>query len=160
MAKLLTITIDDKRLQLAIGKVGENLRSFRRFWRDFFAPQFFADAQKNLASEGQYVGGWRALSPRYAAWKLKHFGPRPILVLRGRLRRSFTIGAAENIIRAGAMEAYFGSRVPYVPYHQSGTSRIPRRQIMWLGPNRTYKRLLTQFIGEQIGDAGFRVRSA
>lgn len=158
MAKFITVTISDQKLQLAISRFGTRLRDFRRFWTEFFAPQFFADVQRNLASEGGYVGGWRALSPRYAAWKLRTYGPRPMMVLTGRLKNSFVLGASENVVRARPLDVYVGSRVPYVPYHQRGTDRMPQRKIIWLGPNQTYKRLLSRFVAEEASASGIATR--
>src|SRR4051812_24138664 len=116
----LTITIDDERLQLTLKNVTMRLDDFRRFWTDFFAPQFFADIQKNFELEGKLVGGWRALSPGYAAWKLRHYGPKPILVRTGALKASLMPRGRGNILRAFKARGEFGSQIPYLTKHQRG----------------------------------------
>lgn len=156
----LTLFIDNERLNLRLNRFAESLSDMRRFWIEFFAPQLFADAQENFATEGRYVGGWRALSPAYAAWKLAHFGPKPILERRGRLKRSFTIGAAGNILRAFKTRGEFGSSVPYFPYHQRGTPRMPQRRILFFRRGNTYNRLLSQYVREELIAAGLPANRA
>lgn len=156
----LSVVIDDDRIQLSLGKLADRLTDLRRFWIDYFAPQFFDDIQKNFASSGRFVGGWRALSPRYAAWKMKHYGPLPILVRGGTLSESLRIGGRGNVIRALKMRGEFGSQVPYLPFHQRGTRRMPKRQVLFLGNSRTYQRLLNSFLRDEMNASGFQGKTA
>lgn len=65
--------------------------------------------------------GWKPLSPAYAAWKLAHYGPKPILVRTGELRSSLTIaGAPGNVNRMSATHATFGTTNDHAMYHQTG----------------------------------------
>jgi phage gpG-like protein len=156
----LTVTIDDEKLSLSLSRFGQSLTDFRRFWTDFFAPQFFADIQTNFATQGGYVGGWRALSPEYAAWKLSHYGSKPILQRRGDLINSLRIGAGKNIMKVTKAQALFGSKVPYLAYHQFGTDRMPRRIVLFFRSMPLYARLLSQFLREEMKRAGLIARSA
>jgi hypothetical protein len=151
----LTLLLDDDKLELTVNKFTQSLNDMRRFWTEFFGPQFFDDVQQNFASEGRFVGGWRALSPKYAAWKLKHYGPRNILVRTGRMQRSLRMGAGENIFRAFKTRVEMGSSVDYMPYHQRGTRRMPRRQVLFFRKGRTYNKLLQQYVREEAQAAKF-----
>ena len=153
------LEIDDDVLSVKLSKVAQSLDDWRRFWSQFWGPQFFADVQKNFAQEGDPVGGWRALSPEYAAWKLRHFGPKPILVRSGAMKESLRMGGRLNVFRAFKAYAELGSLVKYLPFHQRGTRRMPRRQVLWIGPTVTYKRLLVRFVKEEFARAGFPVTS-
>jgi hypothetical protein len=154
------ITVDSDRTELALSTFGKRIADFRRFWTQYFAPQYFEDIQRNFAAQGRFVGGWRALSPQYALWKLKRFGPLPILVRTGAMRESFTIGGRGNVLRPSKARLVLGSTDRKVPYHQRGTRRMPRRQIIWIGPTQTYQRLLNRFVREEAQDSGLRTRSA
>jgi phage gpG-like protein len=156
----LSIQIDDAKLSLALNKFGQTLSDFRRFWKDFFAPQFFSDVQDNFLSEGRYVGGWRSLSPSYAAWKFAHYGPKPILQRTGDLIESFRIGGRRNILKVTHAYALFGSSVAYMPFHQYGTPRMPKRVVLFFGEKRVYSRLLADYLREELTGSGFKVRSA
>lgn len=151
----LSVSIDNERLDLAVKNVAARFDDFRRFWTDFFAPQFFADIQKNFELEGKLVGGWRALSPGYAAWKLKHYGPKPILVRTGAMKSSLMMRGRGNILRAYKARGEFGTSIPYMTKHQRGEG-VPRRQVLFFGPTRIYNRLLAQWVKEEMQAAGFK----
>lgn len=74
---------------------------------------------KNYTSEGLLVGGWKPLSPSYAAWKSIHFPGAPIMVQTGRLFASVSdLRGAPNEINKKS--ATFGTDVPYAEFHQYG----------------------------------------
>ncbi len=150
----ITVTVDDERLSLALNKFGARISDLRPFWTDDFAPQFFDDIQRNFAAEGKYVGGWRALSPEYAAWKLRKYGRKKILDRTGAMKESLRLGGRGNILNVFKLRAIFGSLIHYLPYHQRGTSRMPQRKVLWIGPNRTYQRLLNSFVAGEMRAAG------
>jgi hypothetical protein len=164
----LEVVLDDDKLELTLSKFAQRISDFIRFWTNFFAPQFFDDIQKNFAAEGRYVGGWRALSPAYAAWKLRHYGPKPILVRSGAMKDSLKIGGRGNILRATKKYVIAGSRIKYLIFHQRGTrglrgifrrftgGGLPQRKVIWIGPMRTYSRLLAQFVAEEMRASGFK----
>lgn len=150
----LTFGADDTAVELALSRTAERLRDFRRFWREFFAPQWFTDIRLNFSTQGKPVGGWRALSPRYAAWKRSQVGNKPILQFSGEMLRSFTIGDRNNVLKVGKTVVELGSRLPRVAYHNRGAGRVPQRRILWTGPARTYKPLLDRFVAEEMKAAG------
>lgn len=86
-----------------------------------------------FASEGAIVGGWAPLSPIYAAWKIAHYGPRPIMVRTGALMASLT-GNPMGVSEIGPKEAKFGTDIRYAHFHQSGTCKMPKRKIVEVIP--------------------------
>ncbi|HEY3283071.1 MAG TPA: phage virion morphogenesis protein [Armatimonadota bacterium] len=85
-----------------------------------------------FGSEGaaQKGGKWQALSPRYAAWKARHYPGRPILERTGALKDSLTTGLT---VEKGPGEMTLSSAVRYGIYHQSRRPRksnLPRRPII------------------------------
>lgn len=152
----ITVTIDGEDIPLRFHKLAQKIADFRRFWTELFAPQFFKDIQDNFASEGGFVGGWRALSPKYAAWKLKHYGNRPILVLKGDMRESLRMGGRGSVLISNRKSLQIGSRDPKVPWHNRGTARMPKRQILYVKRGTVYQRLLHRFAREEMAAAGLK----
>jgi phage gpG-like protein len=119
-----------------------SMQNMQPFWRDVFAPKYFAIVQDGFAtggaqrgSGGRFAGGnWAWLSPKYAAWKHKHYPGQPLLVREGTLRESVRWGGT-GVGSGGIFEAYstfaiVGTTVPYGNYHQYGTSRMPARPFL------------------------------
>lgn len=152
------IGVDDTEVTLKFNKFAQRLTDFRRFWVEYFAPQFFKDIQENFARSGALVGGWRALSPEYASWKLSKYGVRPILVLTGAMRESLRLGGRGNILRATKTRGTFGSSDRKVRFHQEGTRRMPRRQVIFITRGTVYQRLLNTYAREQLAWSGIRAR--
>lgn len=87
----------------------------------------------NFAANGLPVGGWSPLKPRYAAWKARNFPGAPTLVQSGRLFRSLTnLRTPPSVI--GQTSATFGTDVEYAKFHQYGTSKMAKRQIVFEPP--------------------------
>lgn len=97
--------------------------------------EFIGEDFRRIESD-QFDGegyGWDALSPRYAARKLALYGELPILHRTGALREAMTIrGAPGNITEVFETEARFGTDIEYGSYHQTGTSRMPQREVIRL----------------------------
>lgn len=75
--------------------------------------------------------GWRQLAQSTEAKKARRSGgPSRILVDSGRLLGSFRRGAGDNVNRVEALRGEFGSSVPYGIFHQEGTRRTPKREIV------------------------------
>lgn len=109
---------------------------------DYHAPFMLMEAEiaagnaAVFATQGAIYGGWAPLSPRYSAWKLIHIGPRPIMVSSGDLLASLS-GVPMGVSDIDSHSARFGTNVRYARYHQSGTRKMPRRQIVGLPPGVT-----------------------
>lgn len=110
------------------------------------ADLFLVIERRQFATEGRYgSGGWAPLSPRYAAWKARHFPGKTILRRTDELFTSLTEGPQIRIIEPGFM--VLGSAVPYGKYHQLGDG-LPRRRPVELpeSDRRTFVRMLQRFI--------------
>lgn len=87
-----------------------------------------ANAQ-NFSSNGLPVGGWAPLSPPYAAWKAAHGGGPP-MQRTGQLFRSLaSLSGPTNVITP--MWARFGTDVDYAKFHQYGTRKMPKREVVY-----------------------------
>ena len=99
---------------------------------------FLDEVGDSFSSRGRSTGtSWAPLSPAYASWKNSAYPGRPLLVLTGRMRDSFRAGSRDLIYNRkqqgqgnfGHKRLPLGTRVPYAGYHQSGTSKMPRRPL-------------------------------
>lgn len=97
---------------------------------DLVQAEFYKIEKKQFASEGGSgkSGKWSALTPRYKAWKDKHFPGQPILQLTGKLMKDMTSSA--GIVEKRQMELTLGTRQPYAQYHQRGTFKMKARPIL------------------------------
>jgi hypothetical protein len=113
------------------------------------AEDFKKGQIEQFRTEGAYgSGGWKALSPKYAAWKEQHKPGMPILVFSGLLMKAATnpdVAFTENqlmisIDDAGSYQVFskrLGRLVtkhkPAVAgYHQKGAGRLPKRLVIQL----------------------------
>lgn len=140
MAGLISFSILNQDV-VAKGLAGvlDQLKDLRPFWRDVFAPKYYAMVQDLFATGGRARGGggkfksgaWAPLSPRYRVWKQEHYPGRPILVREGHLRESMNWhGGAPGpggIFEATASYAIVGTSIPYAKFHQYGTVKMPAR---------------------------------
>jgi len=65
---------------------------------------------------------WAALNPKYAKQKEKKWGTVGILFASGALRHSIQIFPVDDESRA------IGTDIPYAPFHQYGTIKMPKRE--------------------------------
>lgn len=132
----------------------EGLSDFTPFWRDYAAPKFFDDVQRNFETEGSYVGGWKPLNPAYARWKATHYPGKPILQRSERLRRSLEWSGGQvgpgGVARFSERSAEFGTSVPHGRRHQDGAGRLPQRRIIFLpqSAGESYARLLQRYVAD------------
>lgn len=85
---------------------------------------------ENFAANGLPVGGWSPLKPRYAAWKATKFPGAPTLVMSGKLFRELrSLNGPVNSI--GLTKATFGTDIEYAKFHQYGTTKMAKRQIVY-----------------------------
>lgn len=111
------------------------------------ADSFQQAEARQFRTEGLYgSGGWAPLSPRYAAWKARHYPGATILVRTGDLRDSLTrrpFGVEVILPR----RAIFGSDVRYGGFHQRGDG-VPRRRPVELPESlrRRWVKILQRFL--------------
>jgi len=96
---------------------------------------FRAMEHEQFATEGVYLLGheWKPLNPQYLTEKLRHNPPPApfgILYRTGAMYESFTSPGGDHIARISPREATYGSADPKAKWHQEGTKKMPRRQIV------------------------------
>lgn len=108
-----------------------NLRDFRQLWPGVITELRKITAEQFAAQGRGPTGKWKALSPKYAAWKAKRYPGAPILVRTGDLKQSLTSNSAHSIVRATPDLLEFGTSLPYAIYHQTRVpqKRLPRRPV-------------------------------
>lgn len=93
-------------------------RDLEEAWRD------------NFAKLGGGAGGWAPLDAQYGSWKSVHFPGAPPMIRTGRLFRSLSdLRGEPNEIRKNS--ATFGTNIKYASFHQTGTSKMPRRPVVF-----------------------------
>lgn len=114
------------------------------------AERFVAVERRHFRAEGGdkgTTGTWAPLSPKYAAWKARHYPGKPILRRTDELLRSLTVRPLDvEVILPDRM--VIGSLVEYGRYHQAGTDRMPRRRPVDLSDaeRREWVKVLQRFL--------------
>ena len=120
---------------------GEIVRSLAKYNKSIF----------NLVGSGKYA----PLSPKYAEWKLRNYGVKPILVLDGALRDSLIEPRGDinpnTIINITNTSMEYGTKLPFAAFVQEGTSKMPARPFHFIDEAR--RRIIDQII-----DAGVKRR--
>lgn len=86
----------------------------------------------NFTTQGLPVGGWAPLSAEYASWKATRFPGAPPMVQTGRLFRSIADLSDPQVNEINKLSATFGTGVPYAKFHQYGTEKMPKREIVFI----------------------------
>ena len=75
---------------------------------------------------------WAPLSPQYAAWKRRHYGNLPILMLSGRMAAGFKYETTKRTLRIinRVAAGQRGNKTPRWTWHQNGTATIPARPML------------------------------
>lgn len=123
------ITVDAKKAiarMVVMKKRANDMRPV--LWR---AKQWLRFAnEENFRQAGLPSGGWSPLDPEYSAWKNLREPGAGTMIRTGRLFRSLTsLDASPNKI--GVMEATFGTKVEYAKFHQYGTTKMPKRKVVY-----------------------------
>lgn len=119
-----TISVDGEvQIDRMLSRFGNAMDDFRPFFKDAEERLEWATSMQ-FENEGRRSGGWRPLSPRYAAWKLARHGSRPLMQLSSELKDSF------RTVRMTALEFAWGTQVGYAMFHQRGTSKMPQRKLI------------------------------
>jgi len=84
----------------------------------------------NFTKNGLPVGGWAPLDAGYASWKSVHFPGATPMVQTGQLFKSLSeLRGTPNDI--GRHQARFGTNIEHAKFHQMGTSKMPKRQLVY-----------------------------
>lgn len=128
----ITMRCDNRRALKRLEQMDAAAKDFRIVFQWARAELAKANAA-NFSSSGLPVGGWSPLKAKYASWKSRNFPGTPIMVQSGSLRRDLTTlrGPANEINRT---RARFGTSIEYAKFHQYGTTRMAKRQIVFEPP--------------------------
>lgn len=117
-----------------IDDMQRRMKSFRPIFNDI-RSDLEKEWSNNFKTEGGNYGGWKPLSPKYAAWR---GSAGPILIRSGQLFNSVrSLHGAPNDIKDD--EAYFGTNIEYAKFHQYGTTKMPKRPIIFEPRNAANK---------------------
>lgn len=84
----------------------------------------------NFTQNGLPVGGWAPLDAGYASWKAVHFPGATPMIQTGQLFKSLSeLRGAPNDI--GKRTARFGTNIEIAKFHQMGTTKMPKRQLVY-----------------------------
>ena len=130
-----------------LGAIATRMQTIRPLFAK--TKQYIRQANiSNFTTNGLPVGGWSPLSPSYSSWKMSRFPGTPPMIRTGRLFKSLaSLNGPAN--RATNQEMTFGleaGEIEYAKFHQFGTSKMPKRKIVFAPP------LFAKWIAEQYGD--------
>lgn len=115
----------------------------------------------NERFDNEGYGDWPPLAPSTIARKIRLYGnPKTILKASESLVDSLTIkGAAGNVTRIFPTLAEFGTSIFYAIFHQTGTSRMPAREIFLLREEekRQVVRTIQRYLIASGQSAGFTI---
>jgi len=159
---LLNITLEiegEKQLSRALGIYAKNVKDLRGVWPDL-QEDFLEGERKIFKDQRTTKGKWKRLSSPYREWKAKRFRGRGILIATGNLMGSLTKAKHPNHFFVASKKGMtIGSAVPYASYHQTGTSKMPKREVIRLRKEQKsrWPKLIHQFIVES-GQGFIRVK--
>lgn len=110
-------------------KMANRAEDFRPVFK--FARELIRRANaENFAQAGLPVGGWAPLDAEYGSWKSANFPGTPPMIRSGKLFQDLvTLRGAENVVSRNY--AQFGTSIEYAKFHQYGTRKMPKRQILF-----------------------------
>ncbi|MBA3891169.1 MAG: phage virion morphogenesis protein [Gemmatimonadaceae bacterium] len=151
----LRLAVEGQRdVDVSLERFGELTKDWRPFFREDLAPKILDDVQRNVETEGGFVGRWAALSPEYRTWKSRHYPGKPILERRGALKASLQPGGPGAVYRDTDTTMELGTSVSYARFHQRGTPRMPQRRFLFLVSEQTYGRMVQRWALAQGRAAG------
>jgi len=125
--------VDTSSVRRRFAAMTRRSRDFRPVFR--WVMQELQKAHRdNFRTQGSTSGfPWQPLDPQYSSWKIENYGAKGILVREGSLQRSLTMNSGRGAIRdIGLRTAEFGTRIPYAKFHQTGTSKMAKREPVFL----------------------------
>lgn len=85
----------------------------------------------NFALGGLPSGGWSPLDPQYGAWKAARYPGAPPMVRTGRLFASLAGGGPDATFSITPTSMSLGTKVEYAKFHQYGTTKMPKRKLVF-----------------------------
>jgi len=144
----------EEQIARAFSRFGESVSDLSEAFREI-ADDFHKIEANQFESEGGYgSGGWKPLSVAYA--KRKPLG-RPLLVLSGLMKESLVGETPYSIEKIQPLEARLGTKVPYAIYHQTGTTKMPKRPLIQLteGDKSRWLKIIQRYLVKAAKEAGW-----
>jgi phage gpG-like protein len=153
----ISIEVDAKRAIARLVAMKQRIHAFEPLF--LYAKQILRLANAaNFSANGLPSGSaWAPLSPEYRAWKALHFPGAPKMVRSGALFNSLVnLAGPENTIRPTSAE--FGTNVEYAKFHQYGTTRMPRRKLVFdpIGFSKDLAQRSATYVAHGVTRAGLR----
>lgn len=129
MSVNIKIEVNASRAIIKMEQMSERAKDFKPVFRWAKRELGLMNGQ-NFAAGGLPVGGWSPLDPKYAEWKSRNYPGRPDMIISKKLFNSVRNldGPANKINKTTAQ---FGTDVEYAKFHQYGTNKMPKRQIVF-----------------------------
>lgn len=131
----------ERTLHIAADHISDFSPAFRDLKNAFVRYQ-----REEFKTQGAHGGhAWAALSPKYLAWKRKHFPGRRILELTGGLRKTLT-SQLQVFVSPRRLVMWSASKV--ATYHQGGAGNLPARKIIAVPQpeKRDWVRILQRYV--------------
>ena len=148
---LLNITLEiegEKQLDRALGAMAKRVKNLRGVWPDI-QEDFLEGERRIFKEQGTVKGKWKKLSQPYASRKAKKFRGRGILIATGNLMGSLTKAKHPNHFFVASRKGMtIGTAVSYAKFHQTGTAKMPKREVVRLRSEqkRRWPRLIQEYI--------------
>lgn len=141
MQIVVTISGDKKQIE-RLQKMGQSFLKFRPEMEKIGKMVAdYAQGEGTTSQGGVFDARWPRLSPRYAAWKAKHYPGRPPLVRSTNMSRKYKYKADETSVTITNGADYF-------KFHQTGTTHMPQR--LTLAVNAIQKRMMVAIINDGV----------
>lgn len=126
-----------RRLSVAFERAGAEVAQVSKHILPRLSTALEEAAAAQFDGEGVGPSGrWKQLSAKYAQWKARVFPGMPILQRTGALRDGLTNSSSATAIRSISGDSLtYGASVDYGSLHQRGTSKMPARPPIDLGPD-------------------------
>lgn len=128
---------------------------FQIWFKEGLHPLIKSETERAYSNEG--IPKWDKLSEKYAKYKQSHF-PGPILVGPTKRLKSWITNADYNTTGLSYFFPKDVNTVDYYKRHQTGTSKMPQRQIVGLIPGSDSKIInsLSEWLVRRLRIIGWR----
>jgi hypothetical protein len=150
MIRMRTELLGVEGVQRALDDLARRLSDATPAWRDILA-NWKSEQKRVFSSQGGSIGAnWPPLSPRYAEWKQRHYGGRPMLVRSGSLRAAAEGESSGFFAKISALGLELGIT------HRVAQIQNARRPIMRFSEieQRRWYRLMQLYVERSASAAG------
>lgn len=126
------------------------VRDMKPFYRDVFVPEYLADVQRNILSEGDDVGRWPPTSAAYDEWKERIGAPDRMGQLTQKMLFSFSPSRGSQHLRVTTHEAgaMITNTLPHIEYFNDTRQVMPDESQL---DTQKYRKLLEAWLEFQFG---------